>query len=174
MLIGDKSVFAIECHHEPIPNEAGRVFGRMCIWFSGQSFGDVDESAMLNVTEGSFRAVLAELDSHDEPSLVSLSPQAMFELLDRALYRGEKRSMAQIVDDARRYRRFDFLTNGGESFDRTKSFIVNIGDCVRLLLEDEDYRLHSADVPLATFVSVVAGFLNWIQGEGADLRLTRH
>src|SRR5690348_2688319 len=75
MLFGDRECFAIECHHEPLPTDLGRVYGRMCIWFSGRSFGDLDETGcMLNVSEGNFRAVLAELDSLQDPSLDSLPP----------------------------------------------------------------------------------------------------
>lgn len=64
MLIGDPDTFAIECYHEPIPNEGRSVIGRMCVWASGKRLGDIDEPAcMLNVTEVELSRVLAGLKS---------------------------------------------------------------------------------------------------------------
>lgn len=51
MQFGNRSTFAIDCVHEPIPNEKGWVFGRMRIWVGGSRLGDFDAPAcMLNVT----------------------------------------------------------------------------------------------------------------------------
>jgi hypothetical protein len=168
MLIGDRNVFAIECYHEPLPNPAQRVFGRMCIWSSGHRMGDLEEPAcMLNVTEGHLQAVLARLDSLHDPSLHGLNPDEAFRRLDDALYHGTGRSTEQVVEDAKRFFRFDFLTNGGESFDRTKSFLVNVGDSVRLIFRDEADSLHSGDIPRGVFTDVIEEFLAWISDEGA-------
>lgn len=168
MLIGDRSIFAIECHHEPLPSPAQRVFGRMCIWSCGQRMGDLEEPAcMLNVTEGHLQSVLARLDSLHDPALDGLNPDEAFRRLDNALYLDTGQSTEQVAEDARRFFRFDFLTNGGESFDHAKSFLVNLGESVRLIFRDEADRLHSGDIPRGVFTEVIKEFLDWIADEGA-------
>lgn len=81
------------------------------------------------------------------PALDGLDPDEAFRRLDNALYLDTGQSTEQVAEDARRFFRFDFLTNGGESFDHTKSFLVNLGDSVRLIFRDEADRLHSGDIP---------------------------
>jgi hypothetical protein len=170
MLIGDQAVFAVECHHEPIPHGSNRVFGRMRLWIRGSPLGDIGEPAcMLNVTEGRLKGVLARLPSLEDPSLGVLGDREAFDLIDRALYLGEDRSSDQILADASRYGRFDFLTNGGESFDRSKSFIHGSGPHLRILSLDADDRFHAALVPRDVFVDTTRKFLQWIAAEGESL-----
>src|SRR5215510_1588035 len=124
MLLGDKEGFALECYHEPLRNEHRRVFGRMCVWASGWQLGDISEPAcMLNVAEGHLSRVVARIDSLDDPVLRQLNDRDAFDFLDRTLYVDDDRSGEQVARDAERFFKFDFLTNGGGSFDETKSFI---------------------------------------------------
>ena len=167
MLIGDKESFAIECHHEPLPNESRRVFGRMCVWAQGHRLGDIDEPAcMLNVTEGHLQSLLLRLDSLDDSALRGLDDRDAFVLLDRAIYAGDERSTEEVTHDAERFFKFDFLTNGGESFDRTKSFSVANGDRLRILFTNEKDEFVSAQVGRASFMLTVRGFLAWVAEEG--------
>lgn len=124
---------------------------------------------MLNVTEGHLQGVLARLDSLHDPALDGLNPDEAFRCLDNALYLDTGQSTEQVAEDARRFFRFDFLTNGGESFDHTKSFLVNLGDSVRLIFRDEADRLHSGDIPRGVFTEVIKEFLDWISDEGARI-----
>jgi hypothetical protein len=166
MLIGDKQVFAIECVHEPIPNPTRRVFGRMCIWSAGHRLGNLQEpSCNLNVTEGYLQGVLARLDSLWDSSLDGLGPGEGFQLLDNALYRGTNNET--VAADYERYSKFDFLTNGGESFNNTRSFLMTIRDIVRLLYTDEMDVFHAADIPRRTFTTVIQEFLVWVSDEAA-------
>lgn len=169
MLIGDKETFAIECYHDPLPNETRRVFGRMCVWAGGNRLGDIEEPAcMLNVTEGHLQELLQHLDSLDDPALRNLDDRKAFEFLDRALYLDDARSDEQVAKAAERYWKFDFLTNCGESFDRTKSFIIGEANSLRILFEEDRQRFISAHVGRATFVFTVQGFLAWIASEGKN------
>ena len=169
MLIGEKETFGVECYHDPLPNETRRVFGRMCIWVRGNRLGDIAEPAcMLNVTEGHLQGLLQRLESLDDPALRNLSDREAFEFLDRAIYVDDTRSTAQVAKDAERFFKFDMLTNGGESFDHTKSFIIGDGDQLRVLFEDEERRFLSARVGRASFILTVRGFLAWVAGEGKN------
>ncbi len=163
MLIGDKETFAVECYHDPLPNETRRVFGRMCVWVGGYRLGDIDEpTCMLNVTEGHLQELLQRLDVLDDPALRNLSDHEAFEFLDRAIYLDDERSTQQIANDSERFFKFDMLTNGGESFDHTKSFIIGHADGLRILFEDEQRRFLSGHVERATFILTVRGFLAWV------------
>lgn len=171
MLIGNTHIFGIECHHEPIPNETKRVFGRMCIFASNQVLGSIDEPAcMLNVTEGHLSDVIRQLPSLKDETLENLTDLEAFNFLDHALYMDDDRSDLEVQQDAERYSKFDFLTNGGESFDGTKSFIVASGSNVRLLFTDAADIFYSALVPHDEFVKVVTAFFVWIDDEGRNVR----
>jgi hypothetical protein len=167
MLIGDKDTFAIECYHDPVPNESRRVFGRMCVWLGGESLGDITEpSCMLNVTEGHLSDLLNRLHSLDDPAIRSLGDRDAYNLLNRLLYEDDDRSDEQVSLDAERFAKFDFLTNGGESFDRSKSFILNSGDQFLVLFNDAKTGFASGRVPRSEFKLVVKGFLGWVSNEG--------
>ena len=169
MLIGDKETFAIECYHDPLPSETRRVFGRMCLWVGGNRLGDIDEPAcMLNVTEVYLQGLLHRVESLDDPALRSLDDREAFEFLDRALYLDDARSNEQIAKDAERFSKFGLLTNGGESFDRTKSFIIGEADRLRVLFENDERGFSSARVGRAAFVLTVRGFLAWLVDEGKN------
>src|SRR5690349_13219916 len=121
MLIGDKEMFAIECYHEPLSNDARRVFGRMCVWIEGKRLGDIDEPAcMLNVTAVFLQGLLHRLNSLNDSALRDLNDREAFDLLNCAVYLDDGRSDEQVAIDAQRFSKFDLLTNGGESFDGTK------------------------------------------------------
>jgi len=166
MLIGDRTVFAIECHHDPIQNPSRNVYGRMCMWFGAFRLGDPEEqTCMLDVTEVALRDILHQLDSLDDGALVGLSPADAFAFLDNALYLDIGQSDQQIESDAARLSKFDLLTNGGESFDHTKSFVVTQGDIVRVLFRDEAGLFHSADVSRSGFIDVLQRFLGWLANE---------
>jgi len=171
MLIGDPRTFAIECHHEPEGHHRN-VFGRMCIHAAGKVLGDIAEPVcMLDVTAKHLKDTLLHLSRLDDPALSTLSDADAFNFLDRTLYLDDTRSDAELARDTERYYVFDFLTNGGESFDRTKSFVARSGRQIRLLFTDEADQFHSAHVPLALFEATISAFLSWIEHErGALMR----
>lgn len=167
-MIGERSVFQIQCIHEPLPESEGRVFGRMCLRFDDEVLGDFDDPAcMLNVTARHFEDALEGLPEHNEPELYSLTDEQLWARLDSALYGDDNRTMEQIVADARRYRRFDFLTNGGESFDHSKSFFLASGHEVRILFKMHDQPVVARSVDRSDFVETIQTWLAWLDGESA-------
>jgi hypothetical protein len=170
MLIGDPNIFAIEVHHEPISNASKRVFGRMCIHTCGVTLGDIEEpDCMLNVTEGHLSEVLGRLHALEDAGFVARSDREAFDFLNQALYLDDERTDQEIQRDSERYFRFDFLTNGGESFDRTTSFITRSGEMVRLMFTDETETLFVAHVPQIEFRDRINDFFAWIEQEGRNV-----
>ena len=123
---------------------------------------------MLNVTEGHLQDLLNRFESLDDPVLSGLADRDAYDFLNRVLYLDDDRSNKQVSKDAERFLKFDLLTNGGESFDRTKSFIVADGDRLRLLFQDDERGFVSAHVGRSTFVLTVRGFLAWVADEGRN------
>jgi hypothetical protein len=166
--IGSCSTFQIQCVHEPFPGSEGRVFGRMCLRFADDVLGDFDEPAcMLNVTAGHFEDALNSLAEHDAPELSALTDEQLWERLDSALYGDDNRTIEQLFADARRYRRFDFLTNGGESFDNSKSFFVASAHEVRVLFKSANQPVIGKRVERKVFVETLQTWLQWLDCEGA-------
>jgi hypothetical protein len=108
---------------------------------------------------------LERLDALTDAELSGLDDRQAFELLDHKLYLGTESSLDDVDRNTARFSRFDSLTNQGESFDRTKSFIVRDGHVVRILFVYEESGFHSGRVPIRDFTSICAEFLAWIESE---------
>ncbi len=170
MVLGNPNIFAIECHHDRLSNEQHWVFGRMCLRFGACALGDITEPAcLLNVTAHCFERLLERVSSLVDPALDGLDPRQAFEFLDHMLYLDEESSLEEVKRNSRRFSKFNFLTNGGESFDDGKSFIVSIGDELRVLFRHQSGAFHTADVPRDIFTQVTRDFLRWVAQESRTL-----
>jgi hypothetical protein len=159
--IGDRAVFQIQYVHEPFPGSEGYIFGRMCFRFGADVLGDFDEPAcMLNVTARHVEDVLTSLGDSDDPELCALTDEQLWEQLDSALYRDDSRTIEQIVADATRYGRFNFLTNGGESFDHSTSFFVGCAHEVRVLFKSDDQPVIVRRIDRRAFVETLQAWLH--------------
>jgi hypothetical protein len=167
--IGICSTFQVQCVHEPFPGSEGYVFGRMCIRFADDVLGDFDEPAcMLDVTARYFDDALKNLVNHSESEFSALTDVQVWERLDYAIYEDDNRTNEQVAYDASRYYRFDFLTNGGESFDNTKSFFVANSHEVRILFQNADHSLIGKTVERNVFVKTLQIWLQWFNHELAS------
>ena len=165
---GDREQFSIICAHEPFGEEPRHVFGRMCIRAGDKSLGDFGEPAcMLNVTASHLQGVLRRLPDLANDGFGGMSDSCIWDTIDKAVYQGDDRSMQEVAADAEKFFKFDFLTNGGESFDKSKSFIVREGDNVRLLFVEDGKAMDSIVVNEGMFRGVVQDFLDWIDSGGA-------
>jgi hypothetical protein len=132
--------------------------------------GDFSEPAcMLNVTAAHLVDVLRTLPELDEAALSDLADDALYELLDVAIYRDDARTAERVIADSKKYSKFDFLTNGGESFDHFKSFIEVSNGQVRILFSELSGHPVAARVDRATFVATVSAFLSWIEREAQNV-----
>lgn len=121
---------------------------------------------MLNVTASHLQTILKRLQQMDSVAFRGQSDALVWDIIDRALYLDDDRSAEEVVTDSACYSQYDFLTNGGESFDNSKSFIVRDGDRVRLLFKNDNYALESMNVDVEEFSAVVRSFLAWIDKGG--------
>lgn len=168
---GDVSSFYIEGIHESLPNRGGHVYGRMCLRFDSDALGDLDEpTCMLDETAAHLEDVLNRLGALEVPELFALTDSELWEQLDTALYRDDNRTDVEVAADAQWYWRFNFLTNGGESFDKSKSFIVVSQSQIRVVFDDADRPLVGKTVDRRVFVEALQSFLAWVEVEGARMK----
>ena len=170
MIFGNKEIFAIECYHDPISNDRKWVYGRMCLWCSGIQVGDIEETGcMLNVTEGFLQNFIESSNELSDKNLNKLGDRDLYKFLDEKLYSRLEKSREQIVEDSRTYRKFDFLTNGGASFDTIRCFIVRKENKYKLLLTDRFDDFYSFHIDSYLMENVIIEFLIWMSNEKAKL-----
>jgi hypothetical protein len=166
MLFGQRDEFAIECYHEPISNEAGHVFGRICVWAKNVRLGNINEPAcILGVLQSCFSEFLSELPHLQDPEIDNLDDTEAFEFLNRMIYGDDARTLEQLQADARRYSKFVFLTNWSEAFDGTNAFLLRSPDGFRILFRLHNDQRGSASVTKTGLVSAIQQFLNWMVAE---------
>lgn len=163
MIFGDKKEFAIEVFHERLGENDTHVFGRMCIWVGDEMLGDLEEPAcMLDVTSGFFESILVRISDLSSREFSGLGDLEIYSYLDEKLYGDDERTAAQVSEDADRYFKYDFLTNGGESFDNSKSFIVAEGFFFRVLFFNyEKNKFTGHKVSKVEFTNVINQFMIW-------------
>ena len=171
MLFGHKNEFAIEAVHECLGEDDTHVFGSMCLWVGGEMLGDLAEpSCMLGVTAGFFDSILGRISDLSSQEFSGLSDFDVYSKLDAAIYADDARTTAQVAADSKKYFKFDFLTNGGESFDNSKSFIVVDGGFVRVLFYSFSVdRFFSHSVSIFEFKTCINQFLAWYDSTRSKL-----
>ncbi len=168
MIFGDKKTYAIELYHEPLDNFAFYMTGRMCLHLNSIPFGDIDDPACsfyityLRLSEKMNDIEAITYDFGYEKDI------DVFEFLDVKLYMADdSTTYEQIIVDAKKYQKFDFLTNGGEMFDGTKSFAyLDKNEFVHIMIQifDQNDKIICITVEKNTFVSVTNEFVEWYKG----------
>jgi hypothetical protein len=159
MRFGDSIEFAIEAYHEPSGIEwAG--FGRMCIEVQGAWIGDIHEThCSLFHAVDRFRVLSTTIQTLWDDAFIGLSDVEIFAALDNALYKVGRR-------DWERFGRFDFLTNAGEQFDDTKTFIVCRPDGhVHVFYQFRDGRIGSSSCRVDSFRNAARSFVVWLDDQ---------
>jgi len=163
MIFGDKDIYAIEVYHEPQYNSAYYMSGRMCLFLNGVMFGDIDDPCnVLGVTYANLLRVVKNVDGMMN-NFTLKTDKEIFIFLDTKLYNGDDEgSYEQAIEDGKAYGKFDFLTNGGVMFDRTKSFIyLDDFDIIHILYQFEDRQIYSAYVNKDIFLKITSEFFEW-------------
>ena len=164
MIFGDKEIYAIEVYNEPQFYTKGGYYplGGMCLHLNGEIFGDIDDSCnALGVTHLALKRAIENVDKikHNFDFRTDLE---IFEYLDNILYLDDTRTYEQMVADGKKYWKFDFLTNGGIMFDRTKSFIyLDSFDCIHILSQTETKKVHASKIEKDVFLKVTKEFISW-------------
>ncbi|WP_291457231.1 hypothetical protein [Cupriavidus sp.] len=185
MIFGSRQDFAIEVMMEPDLTPPSAVYGRMRVWCKGVQFGDFsDPRCALYPAYLGFKELLQILPELWLEDLDGLGDLQLADRVDLLLYgaRGD-----QLIDDARTvdecqrdwriHRRFSFLNNWGEQFDRdTKSFIF----CppsrkVKILVRTSDVEeVISLQTSLLDVTTAIQHFLKWFEDSAALLSEPPH
>jgi len=123
MIFGNKNIYAIEVYHQPQDNDYFYMCGRMCVYLYNKAFGDInDELCHLFGVYDTLRSKIEKLTElkHDFDLNNDFD---IFNFLDDKLYIDMNRTLDEMRFDSKLYKKFDFMTNMGEMFDRTKSFV---------------------------------------------------
>jgi hypothetical protein len=159
MRFGDPTQFAIEAFHEP--SSAQRAgFGRMCIEIQGVCVGNIheDHCSLFHAVDV-LRKLIGTIETFWDDAFIGLSDAQIFTLLDDALYGDGEGSWE-------RFGRFSFLTNTGEQFDHSKTFIIcRPGGLVHVLYRLGDNAPASGSCDIEPFRSATAAFLVWFEDQ---------
>lgn len=166
MEFGDKNIFAIECYHEPLETRNHWIFGRMCIWCNNEQLGDITQPAcMLNVTEGFLQEYVNNPEIYEGNDLNKLDDRSLYDYLDKKLYADDDRTLKEVEKDAEKYFKYNFLTNGGESFDSHKSFLVKDAVVFKILFTDLADNFYSCQVECGYMLEKINQFISWMENE---------
>ncbi len=158
MTFGDPKDFAIEAYHEPYGPQYGG-FGRICIHVQGVCLGDIrDNHCSLFHSTDRLREVAADFESVGDASFAALSDAEVFALIDSEIYTGE------ASEGEASYAACDFLTNTGEMFDGTKTFIIfRLPDRAHILFRLRDDTFGSGSCSVPTFRRVADAYVSWFE-----------
>jgi hypothetical protein len=165
MTFGDPKDFAIEAYHEPSGLEWAGC-GRLCIRIQGACLGDIyDNHCSIFAATDRLRELIGlrlrpqsrnTIETLWDESFAGLSDTEIFCIVDHALFTGKP------SEDRPRYARFDFLTNTGEMFDATKTFILCSPDeRVHILCQFRDDSLDSFTCRVETFRTDSEAYVLW-------------
>ena len=171
MIFGDPSDFAIEAMTETHLVRPSAVWGRMCLHIADTTLGDFDDPhCALYPAYRQFASLLERINELWDDAFNDLNDHDIYSLLDHAIYGDDDRTMAEIERDARRFSRFDFLTNWGEQFVGHKCFILyRAPDTLRILYRMPDNCPGTVSITKDGFVHAANGFLAWFDSESERL-----
>jgi hypothetical protein len=165
MIIGNTNDFAVEIYHEPSsPKYLG--FGRMCVYGQGKRIGNIEEQhcslfhAVDRITE-----LAATIHSISDERFTQHTDEEIFAWLDAILFSGDISDKDEVVH------RFIFLTNTGEQFDDSKTFIVcfpksNLIKIIYKELNQQDKNIvRSVKFNMNTFQAVSANLRQWFNSQ---------
>jgi len=178
-MFGDPDTFAIEAMTEPHLIAPSAVWGRMCLRIGTFVLGDIsDEHCGLFGAYCGFKELVTDETRLWDDSFTGLNLEQIHDCVRVAIYGDDDHSMEVIMEDLRRYKRFDFLTNWGEQFDGFASVIVQTDDVTTSIL----HRPHSAFARMrdpgpfvvatcrtVEFRAACDAFVRWFDSEAARL-----
>jgi hypothetical protein len=122
---------------------------------------------MLNVTEMFLEKFIEKIEQINVSDIPAKGQVEIFKFLDDKLYSDNNDTNEKILEYSEKYFKYDFLTNGGESFDFFKSFAYSDKNTIGFVFEDNDGAFFSGICQKPAVIKVVQDFLNWLKNEGA-------
>ena len=158
MIFGNKNTFAIEVKHDTSYTAKNYIFGSMCMWIENVALGNIDEPAcILGVSYMQLKTVLESIPKQNIENLPKTNESDLFNFIDHKTYIGDDYSPEDHV-----FYDYDFMTNGGESFDNTKSFIIKYEDQYKIFFHDYDKKQSFyKTVDKSVFHNVIESFFTW-------------
>ena len=131
----------------------------MCIHIQSKTIGNVDEQhcSLFHAVERIVEAA-QKLPSLWDVRFTQHTDEEIFSWLDALLYSGEI-----TCENGNDPHRFDFLTNTGEQFDDSKTYIVSLPEGFVRILFFKDKRFGSASCQSATFLLVATSLGHWFK-----------
>ena len=167
MIFGDKSIYAIEVYHKPLDNYSFYMAGRMCIHLYNKSFGDINEEdcalaeLYMTLVEKTRNVNLLKYDFNLN------NDYNVYQFLEEKLYIDRiERTNEQINIDSELYWKFSFMTNMGETFDNTKSFIyMDNKNNIHILyqIHNNTDEIFCNELDRTTFETVSNDFIKWYE-----------
>ena len=176
MLLGDSKDFSIEVMTEPDLAAPSAVWGRMCIHIGDITLGDFsDGHCALYSAYRHFEFLTWEHVPLWDNSFNGLTLEEIHDFVRNAVYGDDERTPAANRGDARRYGRYDFLTNRGENFDGYESVIVQ-PDWNTITIMHKPYlemtsprrlpgRFLTASCTYTGFINAAKMFVEWFDSE---------
>jgi hypothetical protein len=163
MIFGNKNIYAIEVYHEPL-DDTILLTGRLSLHLYSKTFGDInDEYCDLSQPYEFLLDKIKHLDKLEYEFGLN-NDNDIFKFLDNKLYMDEERTMEQIKNDTNFYFKFCFLTNAGEMFDRTKSFIyMDKEKIIHILYQIDDNQIICVKIDNEIFKKTTSDFIEWYE-----------
>jgi hypothetical protein len=170
MIFGNKNIYAIEVYHEPL-KDAMILTGRLSLHLYNKIFGDInDEYCDLSQPYESLLDKIKHLNRLKYEFVLN-NDNDIFKFIDNKLYMDDERTMEQIKFDTNLYFKFNFLTNSGEMFDRTKSFIyMDKEKRIHIMYQIDGSQIICVKIEKEIFKKTTTDFIRWYEKEYEDAR----
>jgi hypothetical protein len=182
-ILGDKNTFAIEAIIEPGLKAPSPIWGRMCVWCNGTTIGNLDEKHCGLEAFSNFSDKIKQIDGLWMSEFDGLSDHELWNYLDGLLYGyhgdielEDNRTLDQMRLDAKKYGKFNFLTNWGEMFDNDgKSFIFHHPEGKIKILNRQlnSKNIISFSTTIYAFCHAIEEGMSWYHEQAAILQSFR-
>jgi hypothetical protein len=151
MLIGNKQTIAVE--YELNENHGNAwMFGKICYWIDGTQVGDYELGTSLRDVFSQLKYLVHDSGNRDGIGLCALSPEEIFNTLDKALYSKTRNSDAELFDTPARFE----IGMQVDVFDQWKIFLIDCSSySIALFKMLKEKNVHFARIPKGDFDNVI-------------------
>jgi len=166
MIFGNKNIYAIEIHHKPLDNGLFYMTSRLCIHLFNKNFGNINEEDRALAEP--YMILVEKINDLNilEYDFNLKNDYDIFNFLDDKLYINIDRTLEQIKHDYKLYHIFNFMTNMGEMFNNTKSFIyMDKNKLINILFQihDNENKIFCSKINKENFIKVSNDFIKWYE-----------
>ncbi|MES1186873.1 MAG: hypothetical protein ABUL60_23875 [Myxococcales bacterium] len=176
VIFGNPDQFAIEAAVETGPEfapvQGAQVVGRIAVWLNGARVGRLEEPACwLRPPCSHLEEVMARLECLWDDSFLRLTPEEIFDLLDRVYFGAHRHQvladLAEKPTEVHDAWRFQFLIHSSEAFDGWKGFLVRptMTSLMGLILARDSNEVVTSHFPKETYCQAVREFSKWLAAE---------